>query len=481
MGKNKQARSQTIAKGNMLQDRYAIEKVLGENGLSITYEVTDTFRHKKMAIKELFPKAIVERNSSDWKQVSCILLSHEALFNRMCENTIKKAKKMIKLYPLAGMSNVVHYFEENQTVYIVMEFVEGISFPEFVKKRGGRILEFEKAVNILMPVMESLKKIHKAGLVYGKISLNSIVLNEKRQATLLGFGDPLEEAATEILDENTAREMNFAPVEQFVPDGKLSPATDVYSVAAVLYYCITGVKPPAFYERVNVYGEHIDPLKTPWDLKADCTSRQSEVIMKALSVYQFDRHQSISEFLFDLDPNEFEKAPDMIYINDKMPRYAEQKRMDNFSVRSRKLLILVAIIGFLAVGVGGGKYFANRIFYTRLNDMSLYEKCEYLDHIKPVMRKWFSNDYEKMTNPEEAVVTWYDLTRHKRLPFEKLDRRSEYEFIRLDFRAGDIAYITTETKEGTISYKCYLEKYGSYYIVEQTGVDGTILKMKVHK
>ena len=165
MEANSQVKNQTMRQGEMLQDRYRIERVLGANGLSITYEVTDTFRRKKMAIKELFPKAIVQRNADDRKRVELILLSNEAFFQKMCENTIKKAKKMIKLYPLEGMSNVVHYFEENRTVYIVMEFVEGIDFPTFIQKRGGLLLSLEKTVEMLEPMMRSLQKIHKAGLV----------------------------------------------------------------------------------------------------------------------------------------------------------------------------------------------------------------------------------------------------------------------------------------------------------------------------
>lgn len=479
MEANSQVKNQTMRQGEMLQDRYRIERVLGANGLSITYEVTDTFRRKKMAIKELFPKAIVQRNADDRKRVDLILLSNEALFQKMCENTIKKAKKMIKLYPLEGMSNVVHYFEENRTVYIVMEFVEGIDFPTFIQKRGGLLLSLEKTVEMLEPMMRSLQKIHKAGLVYGKISLNSIVINEQRQAILLGFGDPMEEASHEILDQNTAREMNFAPVEQFVPGGALGPATDVYSVAAVIYYCITGVKPPAFYERVN--GEHVDPMQSPWVCKAECTQRQSDVLMKALSVLSLDRYDSIKTFLNELDAFAFEKAPDMIYINDKMPRYAEQKRMERFSTTSRSLLILVTVVSVIVVLAAGTGYFANRLFFTRLDQMSIYEKCEYLDNISPFMSKHFSNDYEVLTEGDDSEIFWYDLTKYRRVSHTERFQKGTYKFIKLDFRKDDIAYVTYETNEGVESYKCYLEKYGSYYIVEYTSADGRHDKYKVRK
>lgn len=62
----------------MLKDRYRIDKLLGSNGLSITYEAFDTFREQKIVIKELYPEAIVERDQDNKRTVSLSRYSYEA-------------------------------------------------------------------------------------------------------------------------------------------------------------------------------------------------------------------------------------------------------------------------------------------------------------------------------------------------------------------------------------------------------------------
>lgn len=98
--------------GGMLRDRYRIERLLGSNGLSITYEAFDTFREQKMIIKELFPEAIAERSKDDQRTVSCHRLVHENDFARMKEHMVREAKLLIQLYPLEGIANVITFLRK---------------------------------------------------------------------------------------------------------------------------------------------------------------------------------------------------------------------------------------------------------------------------------------------------------------------------------------------------------------------------------
>ncbi len=118
----------------MLKDRYRIERLLGSNGFSITYEAFDTFREQRAAIKEFYPEAIVERNQDDKRTVSLSRYAHENDFVQMKEYIIKEAKLLIQLFPLKGIANIITFFEENQTVYVVAEYVEGIALPDYMQK-----------------------------------------------------------------------------------------------------------------------------------------------------------------------------------------------------------------------------------------------------------------------------------------------------------------------------------------------------------
>lgn len=115
----------------MLQNRYQIEGVIRKSGLTITYSAFDQFRNTKIWIKELYPKKIVKRNVSVSEEVTCELVYHEALFEHLKEVFVKKAKAMIKVYPVDGINNVLTVFSEHGTEYAVLEFAEGTPFSDY--------------------------------------------------------------------------------------------------------------------------------------------------------------------------------------------------------------------------------------------------------------------------------------------------------------------------------------------------------------
>ena len=453
--------------GYTLMDRYVIEDVLDQNGLSITYKAKDTFREQTVTLKELYPAAIVSRNFDDGHNVECVKLSNESLFEEMKQKNIQKAKKMILLYPLEGIANIMHYFEANHTVYLVVEYVEGIELPTFIQKRHTEKMTLQKAVSVLQPVLNSLEIIHKAGLFHGRISPESIMLDQKRHAYLVGFGDPMEEVAQDIFDENTAREIAFAPVEQFVPGGAQDATTDVYAIAAVIYLCVTGVRPPAFYERVSDATKEIDPLIAPIDFKLQITREQSDVLMKALSIYSFDRYASISEFVTALRADEFEEENRPITVSPIFNKFVRRQTRNKRILTVCMIVCIILCIIFIPKGYKATQKWNKKIFMNKLYGMTIYEQCDTLAQLNDKQKARLGNDYRILQDDKTVSIEYYDQINNRLVPFEKLVFEDDYLYMLLDFRTNNKAIVTYLSPEGKDSYTIYLDKYGSYYQIEE--------------
>lgn len=441
----------------VLKDRYRIDEVLGNNGLSITYLAFDTFREKKIVIKELFPEAMAERSQSDRITVSCSVV-YESDFVRMKEHMMVEAKHLIKLYPLKGIANVITFFEENKTVYIVMEYVEGITLPEHMKKIHMPRVLLKDAFKLIKPVVASLEKVHKKGVVHGKINPSLIRITETGDAVLLGFGDPMEDASNAVLEDATARVAGYSPVEQYVEGGKIMPSVDIYAIAAILYEMTTGHKVPAFYERLSEENpEGRDILVPPSYYNGTIMDYQSKALLKALAIYDMDRYQSLDEFVQAISEEDF--APEyQIRMREKPLLFVRIQKY-----RMLFMGIFVAGLLFFAVFfIPKGLRFATSTgaerFYQKLETASLYEQCEMIAGLSEKKRDAYANDYTQMDEEGEHVIYYYDKITGRYLSREGLDLdRDMVRFITLDYRLNGSAILTIvedgKKREITITLK----------------------------
>lgn len=459
-----------LAEGSMLKDRYRIEKMLGSNGLSITYEAFDTFREQRIVVKELFPSTVAERNQDDKRTVNCVRLIHEGVFTQMKEHMIREAKILIKLYPLEGISNVITFFEENQTVYIVMEYIEGISLTEYMKKIHMPRLLLKDAFKLLKPVIASLEQTHSRGVVHGKINPSLIFVKEDGKAVLLGFGDPMEDAATAVAEDATARVPGYAPVEQYVDQGGFGPATDIYAVAAVLYEMVTGHKVPAFYERLseeNPGGN--DPLLPPAYYNGTVMDYQSKAIMKALSIYHFDRYQDLDSFVRDISEEEFAETY-QIKMREKPLKFKERITYYRVMAWGAAICLVFLLIFFAPKAVEYFQEASAKRFYTGLKTAQLYEQCEMVAGLSESQREKYANDYTQMEEDGEHVIYYYDEVTKRFVTREQMDMEADLlRYICLDYRANQTA-ILTFVEDGAsreLTIKLEPDGEGNYSVTER--------------
>ncbi len=245
--------SHQLPVGATLREQYRVGRVLGQGGFGITYLGWDMDLEVKVAIKEYFPTGLVSRESSTTSCVTCT--AEKELFQTGRDRFMREARTLARLREVPEIVHIYNLFRDNDTAYIVMEYIDGIDLREYIRSRGGK-LTVSETFAVLGPVMEALVKVHEAGLVHRDISPDNIMLPERGGIKLLDFGTArnveVSTAGQEMQHSTEAiLKHGFAPLEQYQRRGSLGPWTDEYALCATVYYCLTGTVPPDALERLT--------------------------------------------------------------------------------------------------------------------------------------------------------------------------------------------------------------------------------------
>lgn len=232
--------------------RYKIIDILGQGGFGITYLAIQSGLERKVAIKEFFMKELCERNEST-KLVTLGTEGSRETVARYREKFLKEARYIASLnHP--NIVRIIDVFEENGTAYYVMEYIEGESLSEMVK-RGGALPE-TVAVNYIRQVAHALSYIHAKSINHLDIKpANIMVRKSDSTAVLIDFGLSKQYDSTGGQTSSTPVGISegYAPLEQYQMGGvnTFSPQTDIYSLGATLFYLVTGMVPPSSSEVLN--------------------------------------------------------------------------------------------------------------------------------------------------------------------------------------------------------------------------------------
>ena len=308
--------------GTILKEQYLIGKVLGQGGFGITYIGWDRYLEIPVAIKEYFPSGTVSRNCRTSTDVISGSGEVGARFRSSRERFMREVKMLARLSDIPEIVRVKTFFLENNTAYIVMEYIEGITLKEYTEEKGGR-LDYQETRKLLGPVIKALEKVHKAGVVHRDISPDNIMIQKDGRVKLLDFGavrdvglvspdKPLSQSTEAILKQG------YAPVEQYQKKGTLGPWTDVYAMCATIYFCLMGEVPTDAPGRMLG-----DPLKWFEDGSAEIPAQASRTLEKGMALLVQDRIRSMSELyhgLYEEDPDpDADQTPDPTPDPDPVP------------------------------------------------------------------------------------------------------------------------------------------------------------------
>ena len=233
----------------ILAGKYVVGRVLGQGGFGITYIGWDLALERKVAIKEYYPSGQVSRTqgtrSLTWyttEQASVARKSGMEMF-------LKEARKMVKVDNIPGVVRVLELFQENGTAYIVMEFVEGETLKTRLQKTGP--LSWSQAKAIFEPVVHAMSKVHRAGLVHRDLSPDNLMLTADGSVKILDLGAAKDLNVNSGASSMQVAKSGFSPLEQYIQRGNSGPWTDVYAIAATIYYTLTGKLPPNAVDRLD--------------------------------------------------------------------------------------------------------------------------------------------------------------------------------------------------------------------------------------
>ena len=238
--------------GTILEGKYLVGEMLGQGGFGITYIGFDLLLEQKVAIKEYYPMStgMVSREGHSTVVWSSAMMGKTGT-QKGFDSFLKEARKMAKLGGIPGVVGVKSVFIQNETAYIVMDFIEGETLLKKLQKNGP--MDFDSCVKLMTPIMQALAEVHEHGIIHRDISPDNIMVRPDGKLILLDLGAAkdldIQGNDGSVQSSQMVAKHGFSPIEQYSKSGKVGPWTDIYAMAATIYYCCTGILPPPATDR----------------------------------------------------------------------------------------------------------------------------------------------------------------------------------------------------------------------------------------
>ena len=273
---------------------------MGEGGFGITYIGLDTMLLKRVAVKEFYPSGAANRTNTVSEEI-IVTKGKEEFFKKGVDRFLLEAKNVAAFSEEEGTVDLLDYFQENGTAYIVMEFLDGQNLKDYINTHG--CFKLEELVTRLLPVMRSLSYMHKRGIIHRDISPDNIMYTKRGKLKLMDFGSA-RYYTNEERKMSVILKQGFAPEEQYRQNGEQGPHTDVYALCATIYACITGSVPQSSLDRLVD-----DTLKKPSELGVKVLPYQEKALMHGLALSRKNRTPDMDTLISELTTPTVEVQP----------------------------------------------------------------------------------------------------------------------------------------------------------------------------
>ncbi len=268
--------------GTKINDKIIIGKVMGKGGFGITYLGYDLRMEKTIAVKEYYPNGIAYRSPTG-TEVSVADTKSSDTFEKGAEKFYTEAQMVAQFNGNPNIVSVYDYFRANNTVYLIMEYLSGITLKNYIKKHGK--LSDGQALFVMDKIAAALSITHSAGVLHRDISPDNIMLCMDGKVKLIDFG-----AARQIMAESSSNltvvmKPGYTPIEQYTKKGKQGAWTDIYSLGVSVYYALTKVIIDDPYARMDDDSE----LK---ENKHNINNDLWEILKKCTMINASDRYGS---------------------------------------------------------------------------------------------------------------------------------------------------------------------------------------------
>lgn len=279
-----------IQPGTELNNRYIVGTALSMNGEGITYIALDYSINCRVLLREYMPLNFCMRaeNSSE----ICIDSTSLPKYKVLMEEFSDLNKSLAQIREQVQINKVIDMFSENNTAYIVYEYIDGLRFIDFLKENAGE-LSWGQLSSMLPSFLNTIGILHNNGVLHRAISPETIYVTKKCELKLTDFSIAAARTVGTELDCEIFE--GYAAPEQYSASNRQGTWTDVYAICAVLYRVLTGSMPTSAISRMEN-----DNLIAPCLLNTNISPHISDVIMKGLNLVSADRIQTIPELVTQL-------------------------------------------------------------------------------------------------------------------------------------------------------------------------------------
>lgn len=277
--------------GTLLQNgKYTVERMIGTGGFGITYVMRHNTLGHLFAVKEFYISGFCLRNSAN-KTVILQGMDKE-IYNKYLQKFVEEAQTLARLEH-TNIVNIADVFYENNTAYMVMNFVKGETLQQIVDKKGR--IEYETSLNYITQLADAISYLHKQNILHRDIKPENIIITPEGKAVLIDFGSSREFIQDKTASHTSILTHGYAPLEQYSANSRKGAYTDIYSLGAVFYFIITGQKPMDAATRT------IEKMIDARSIIPSITIETNNAINKALELKPENRFQTADDFLIELN------------------------------------------------------------------------------------------------------------------------------------------------------------------------------------
>ena len=292
--------SGSLSAGTVLNDRYLIGKVLSSNGEGVTYIAFDRVLSCKVCVREYYPIGLCTRVSGSG--AVSVEAKKLAQYKTLMSEFTELHKQLAKMRTLSHLTPSLNIFDQNNTVYVVFEYIDGMTLKEYLKENAGE-LSWQQVSKIFPPLFTTISMFHNAGLIHRGISPDTIYITNGGELKLTGFSIAAVHTANSELKSELYS--GYAAPEQYNSSNWQGTWTDVYSICAVLYRILTGCMPTDAADRAND-----DTLCKPSDINSTIPRNVSRAIFDGMRLLAEARTQDMTELVTKLfeEPTDYGKS-----------------------------------------------------------------------------------------------------------------------------------------------------------------------------
>lgn len=379
-----------LVPGTVIGNRYIIGESVGSGGFGIVYKAWDMKFENIVAIKEFFVPRLMTRAQG----LRNVIINKKTLveFEYRRDRFLAEARTMAKFGRHRSIPNVFEFFEENNTAYIVMELLQGMTLSDYIKQLEGKI-SVDFAVTIAIEVANALKSLHSEGIVHRDVAPDNIFIcggkNIRLKLMDLGAAN-LADSTDDVVD--IILKPGYSPIEQYDNVKNIGPWTDIYALGATIYAAVTGVKPTESTDRKKV-----DDVVEPMELNPEISENLNNTIMKAMAIETHMRFKNADELIEALNGD-----------RKVIPVHKEKSRR---RLKRNLSVIAVCLVVLIAGCVGANIYFDKKnevmlengtvidVWYCVEDNKNTGSETEQMKNIKNI----FENQWKKKYSVDVTV------------------------------------------------------------------------------